>query len=531
VRRTLVEALALAGLGALQTLAFVHTDAWMLPIAAAALLVWRLNGAGPGRAAVLGWAYGTGWLCAGVWWLFISMHFYGGLPAWMAALAVFALAAALSLYLAAAAAVYARWRRGRVGPDALLFACLWLLAEWARGVLFTGFPWVAAGYAQVDSPLAALAPWVGVYGMGFAVALAAGLLGGLGSLGGRLVHIRRGALGLAVVALLLLPWLLPRGAVLDFTRPAGSLQVRLLQPNVPQDEKFAAERLPQTLSWVARNLIHQPPGARTPDLVVAPETAVPLLPEQLQDMAPGYWEALQQHFRSPGPDGRPRAALVGVPLGGFDSGYTNSVAGLSAQPQPGVADGADYRYDKWHLVPFGEFIPTGFRWFTRMMNIPLGDFARGVPNPPSFAVGTQRVAPNICYEDLFGEELARRFVDAATAPTVLANVSNIGWFGQTMAVPQHLHISRLRSLELQRPMLRATNTGATALIDHRGRVQALLPPHTEGVLEGEVLGREGTTPYAAWAGRWDLWPLLALALAGVGLLARRRGPVSRTGAA
>jgi apolipoprotein N-acyltransferase len=244
-------------------------------------------------------------------------------------------------------------------------------------------------------------------------------------------------------------------------------------------------------------------------------------------VAPGYWAALQQHFRSPGPDGRPRAALVGVPLGSFDAGYTNSVAGLSAQPQPGAPDGADYRYDKWHLVPFGEFIPAGFRWFTQMMNIPLGDFARGVRNPPSFRVGAERVAPNICYEDLFGEELARRFVDAAQAPTLLANVSNIGWFGQTVAVPQHLHISRLRSLELQRPMLRATNTGATAVIDHRGRVRALLPPHTEGVLHASVQGRSGVTPYAAWAGRWDLWPLLACGLASFAALAWTSGRAGR----
>jgi len=521
--RRLLEPALLAALGALQTLAFVHTAAWPLPIAAAALLVWRLNGAPPARAAVLAWAYGTGWLCAGVWWLFISMHRYGGLPAWMAALAVFALAAALSLYLAAAGAAYARWRCGGPLRDATLFALLWLLAEWARGVLFTGFPWVASGYAQVDGPLAALAPWVGVYGIGFAAALAAGVLGNLAQ-----IPPGRRWLGSTAVALAVMgPALLPGRGVVDFTAPTGTLQVRLLQPNVAQDEKFADQVLPQTLAWVARELVRQDPGTPAPDLVVAPETAVPLLPFQLDDMAPGYWAALQQHFRTPGADGRPRAALVGVPLGSFETGYTNSVAGLSGQPQPGTAGGADYRYDKWHLVPFGEFIPTGFRWFTQMMNIPLGDFARGVRNPPSFHVGTERVGPNICYEDLFGEELARRFVAPGTAPTVLANVSNIGWFGQTVAVPQHLHISRMRSLELQRPMLRATNTGATAVIDHRGRVRAQLPPHTTGVLHASVQGRSGVTPYARWAGRHDLWPLLALGLAGVAGLAWSSGRGAR----
>jgi apolipoprotein N-acyltransferase len=241
---------------------------------------------------------------------------------------------------------------------------------------------------------------------------------------------------------------------------------------------------------------------------------VPLLPFQLKDYAPGYWGTLVEHFKAPG-----RAALIGVPLGDFDSGYTNSVAGLSG--------GAVYRYDKFHLVPFGEFVPPLFRWFTELMNIPLGDFSRGVLNPPSFPVGTQRVGPNICYEDLFGEELARRFADPATAPTLLANISNIGWFGDSIAIAQHLQISRMRSLELQRPMVRATNTGATAAIDHTGRVTALEPPHAQSVLVAKVQGRAGNTPFAGWASRFGLWPLALgalLALAWVAALGRVSGP-------
>jgi apolipoprotein N-acyltransferase len=482
---------AAAALGALQTLAFVHTGLWPLPLACLCWLVWRLNGATPRRAALLGWCYGCAWLGAGVWWLFISMHRYGGLAAPLAAAAVFALCAALSLYLAAACAAYARWRRGRM-TDPVLFAAVWLLAELARGVIFTGFPWLASGYSQVDAPLAALAPWVGVYGMGAVLALgAAALAMGLAA--------RRWALVLAVpliAGLLLL--LLPNG----FSQPAGEVSVALLQTNVSQDDKFSAERMPQTLAWVAQAL-----RATQADLVVAPETAVPLLPDQLNEFAPGYWASVVEGFSRP-----ERAALVGVPLGGFSEGYTNSVMGLSSAPP--------YRYDKQHLVPFGEFIPTGFRWFTELMNIPLGDFLRGVDNPPSFAAQGQRVAPNICYEDLFGEELARRFADEALAPTLFANVSNIGWFGNTVAIPQHLNISRLRALEFQRPMLRATNTGATAVVDHQGRVAQQLPPYTQGVLLARVQGRSGTTPFAWWAARWGLWPLVAAGL--LGLLVSRR---------
>jgi apolipoprotein N-acyltransferase len=245
--------------------------------------------------------------------------------------------------------------------------------------------------------------------------------------------------------------------------------------------------------------------------VVAPETVIPLLPDQLD---PAWWMPILRHFQ----EGR-QAAIVGLPLGNESTGYTNSAAGIDAATAG--LPGGFYRYDKHHLVPFGEFIPTGFRWFTRMMNIPLGDFNRGPLAAPSFVVHDQRVAPNICYEDLFGEELATRFTDPAGAPTIFANISNIAWFGRTPAIAQHLQISRMRTLEFQRPMLRATNTGATAIIDHRGRVTASIAPYTQGVVDGSVEGRQGLTPFARWAGRFGLWPAWLLGTA-VSLLAWRR---------
>ena len=504
----LADVAAVAAAGALQTLACVHTAAWPLTLAAIALLAGAVQRATPRRAALLGWAFGTAWLCAATWWLFISMHRYGGLPAPLAVAAVVLLSAALSLYLAAAMAWVAHRRSGRPLADASRFAAGWLAAELARGVIFTGFPWAASGYTQVDGPLAVLAPWLGVYGIGALLAWAGALLA-LAAAQAPGARLRPAALALAV---LVLPaaWGLALGP-LDFTRPGQALSVALLQTNVAQDEKFAAERMPATLAWVAQALT-----TAQADLVVTPETAVPLLPDQLEELVPGYWDGLRQHFSQPGGP----AALVGVPLGNYDAGYTNSVVGLSADT---ATHGAGYRYDKTHLVPFGEFIPTGFRWFTALMNIPLGDFNRGPLNPPSFLVRGARVAPNICYEDLFGEELARRFADAASAPTVLANISNIGWFGDSIAIPQHLNISRLRSLELQRPMLRATNTGATAVIDHRGVVQEALPPFTVGVLSATVQGREGLTPFARWAAAAGLWPLWALAALGLAWPVRPRG--------
>lgn len=490
------RALGLAALAGLAHALAMVPGPWgaALQVAAVAALAGQVARAAPRGAAGLGLAFGTAWLGGTFWWLFISLHHYGLLPAWLSVAAVAALAAALSLYLALAMHLHARLRTGRLRHDLPLWGALWLLVELARAVIFTGFPWGAAGYAHVDAPLAALAPWVGVYGLG-AIAAVAGA--GAAALAARGAGGRAAALGLVVA--LALPWA-PRGP--DFTNPTGTLRVTLLQGNVPQDEKFDFERMSAALDWHLRAL-----AASTADLVIAPETAIPLLPAQLPK---GLWAGLVQHFA----EGRTHA-LVGVPLGDERRGYTNSVAGLG--PGPGVDV---YRYDKHHLVPFGEFIPWGFRWFVDMMRMPLGDFARGPRVAPSLAVGGERVGPNICYEDLFGEELAARFADPARAPTVLANVSNIGWFGRSVAVDQHLQISRMRTLELQRPMVRATNTGATVAIDHRGGVTHRLAPHVRGVLEATVQGREGTTPFAWWAARAGLAPLGGLALAVVAWRAR-----------
>ena len=363
---------------------------------------------------------------------------------------------------------------------------------------------MASGYAHVDGPLAVLAPWLGVYGLG---SVGAGLAAwvGLSVRGG---WERAATPTAATVALLIAASFAGPG---QFSQPGSTLRVTLLQSNVAQDEKFAVELIPKALEWARVQLL-----AAKGDLVVAPETIIPLLPEQLDA---GYWDGLLQHYQR----GR-QAALIGLPLGNEAIGYTNSAAGISAGTKA-LPEGF-YRYDKHHLVPFGEFIPDGFKWFTRMMNIPLGDFNRGPLVAPSFEFRGERIAANICYEDLFGEELAARFMNAAAAPTIFANLSNIGWFGETIAVAQHLQISRLRTLEFQRPMLRSTNTGATVVIDHRGRVTHALAPWTRGVLAGDVEGRTGVTPYAWWAARFGLWPLLLLGLGVVvtASLARRPAP-------
>jgi len=494
--------------GSLHALALSPWVAWLHPVLPAVLqslalawLVGVLSAQGGARGgAKVAWLHGSVWLVGATGWMFVSLHHFGGLPAWLSALAVGLLCMALSGYLALLGAVWQRFRRGSSLADAALFAALWLLDELARALIFTGFPWGASGYALIDTPWAKLAPWLGVYGMG---GLWAGFVA-FAALGWVAVGLQASRPWLRLTAMLPLAAFTALLAVWSpgfHTQVHGvPLKVALLQSNVAQDEKFDARMLGAMLVWHGQQL-----QQAKADLVVAPETAIPLLPDQLPQ---GYWESLLALF---GP-GSGRAALIGMPLGSLEKGYSNSIVGLSAR------SGEPYRYDKHHLVPFGEFIPFGFHWFVNMMNMPLGDFMRGPLSAPSFEVKGQRVGPNICYEDLFGEELASRFVQADAAPTLFANVSNLAWFGDTVAIHQHLQIARMRSLEFQIPTIRATNTGATVVIDHQGRVVRSMPGQTRGSLVAEVQGRSGVTPYAAWAGRAGLWPLVGLGVLLVGLI-------------
>lgn len=472
----------------------------LLQTAGMAALLWSLVEApSPKQAALAAWLYGTAWLIGGTGWTYVSLHRYGGLPAWLSALSVLALSLFLSIYLAAAGWLWAR-RPSHAGVwrSAWGWGSVWLLAELARAMIFTGFPWASSGYGLVDVAWRVLAPWGGVYGMGalWAVWVAASVLSvRQWWLSRSLSSLHWSGLAAVVTLLCSIVWQ-PGTAGAQFTKPVGrAISVTLLQGDVPQDEKFESELQVPMLMWHAKAML----SART-DLVVAPETAIPLLPSQLPD---DYWSGLRSGFQAPG-----RYALFGIPLGSFEAGYTNSVVGLSAEAAKEQA--GYYRYNKHHLVPFGEFIPWGFHWFVQLMNMPLGDFERGPLVTPSFDVAGQRIAPTICYEDLYGEEIAARFTNPTVAPTILANVSNLAWFGDDVAIFQHQQIARMRSLEFQLPTIRSTNTGATMVVGPDGAILNKLPPNTRGELVSSVQGYAGVTPYAWWAGRWGLWPLVAV---------------------
>jgi apolipoprotein N-acyltransferase len=464
----------------------------------------KISSHAPLRAGLLGWAFATAWLTITFGWTFVAMHTYGGLPAILAALAVLGLAAFLATYYAFSCAIFSLLSPYSRAWAAIVFSALWLLAELARGTFLTGFGWGATGYAHVEGPLALYASWLGVYGLS---GVSAGVAMLIAQVFTKMPAPTQSwyhplATVFAVAVLLFSPEGLKRFTP-DPSATNGRLSVTLLQGNIPQDEKFeTGSGVPLALAWYAEQLRQS-----HTQLVIAPETAIPLLPQQLPAT---YWRAIAQHFAT-----GPQAALIGIPLGDMNTGYTNAVVGLKAgQVQ-------SWRYDKHHLVPFGEFIPPFFRWFTELMNIPLGDFNRGASRQAPFEWQGQKLAATICYEDLFSEELALQFTDAAQAPTVFINVSNLAWFGQSQAMDQHLSIARMRAQEFSRPFVLATNTGLTAIVNHQGQVTSRLPRDTRDVLVTEVEGRTGLTPYARWMARFGLWPLWIFAL-GVVLLATSR---------
>jgi apolipoprotein N-acyltransferase len=483
--------------GAANTLAFAPFGAWWLQIVTLAVL-FHLALTQPSLKKTLlhAWLFGLGWAAVGTHWLYISMHDFGGMPSPMAVMAVILLGAYLGLFSAAAMACvryfHDRWTLpSSVVLLAVLPAC-WALSEWLRGWLFTGFPWLTSGYAHSQSPFSGLAAVFGVYGLSYLCAFLAALL--LVIL--YKIRLSRPLWSLIIVGLsvtISLKWI-------DWSQPHGEpISVRLIQGNVAQEIKFTNEALLSTLM-----LYEDAIRAQKADLIVLPETAIPLLPTQLP---PNYLSDLTQYAQ----DTQSHLA-IGIPLSDAPGAYSNSVIGISPATHQSQTT---YRYDKQHLVPFGEFVPWGFQWFVDMMDIPLGDMTRGTLTQAAFQVRDQWVLPNICYEDLFGEDIVAQFAYARSAnlplPTILLNVSNIAWFGHSAALPQHLQISQMRAIETARPMLRATNTGTTAVIDPKGAVLAALPPFERETLAAQVQGYTGQTPFVLW-GNWAIGLLCLLIL-------------------
>ena len=471
-------------LGALAVAGFAPLGWWPLPILTLAALFWWVRAATPKSAFLKGWAYGLGLFLAGVSWVFVSLSTYGGLPAPVAGLATLLFCAFIALFPA-----LALWLAARLAPPGwrrytLALPAAWVLLEWVRGWFLTGFPWLALGYSQVpDSPLAGFAPVLGVYGVGLAAAWVAGLFASL-----RPNFITAGVLLLvAGFGLQQVSWTQPTGA---------PVTVALLQGNVPQEMKFRPDKLAGILQDYARQVL-----ATDARLVILPETAVPLF---RSGVPAGYLELLAEHVKQRNGD-----VLLGLPEDTASGQYYNAVVSLGTSPEG--------HYRKHHLVPFGEFVPFGFRWLVDMMHIPLGDFSLGTPDQPAIAAAGERLAVNVCYEDAFGAER----IHAARDATLLVNVSNDAWFGNSLSPRQHLQIGAMRSLEAGRWQLRANNTGITAILDEQGRVRAELPPFVSGTLNGQAQGRTGLTPYLRW-GNVPVLIIMAALLAAAFLTSRKR---------
>jgi len=492
MNRALARGLLPPVLGAVSVAGFAPFGLHPLPVVALALwLLWRPEGV---RAAfVHGWLFGLGLFGAGVSWVHVSIHVFGHSPLPMAVAVAALLAAFLALFPAAVAALMAYWRRSEAATLLLLFPALWLLAEWLRGHLFTGFPWLSLGYSQIDGPLAALAPLAGVYGVGMAVAALAGSLA--------LLLRRAGRSWPAWGLVLLLPLLGTLLRPVEWTQAEGEpLRASLIQGNIPQDRKWQPEERLATLErylLMTRNEWHAPDWHA--QLVVWPETAIPAF---LHEVADSFLVQLRREAAAADSD-----LLVGIPvLDREDWRYYNAV--LHVGPGGGI-------YYKRHLVPFGEYLPLR-RWLgdlLAVMPLPVADFSAGDPRQPPLQVRGVAVGPSVCYEIIFPEEVRQMLPEAG----LLVNVSNDAWFGASLGPPQHLEMARMRALETGRPLLRATNTGITAVIDHRGRILGRAPQFEPAVVRETIQPRRGATPYV----QLGELPVLALALALVGVALQR----------
>jgi apolipoprotein N-acyltransferase len=487
-----------APLGALLALAFAPASVFPLAILCPTALFLLWHGATPRQAAWRGFLFTGATFLAGTYWLYHSIHLVGQAPLAIALFLMLGLVAIMGSYSALLGYVVARW--GPVGGPMrwlVLLPAGWVLVEWLRGWFLSGFPWLALGYSQLDTPLAAYAPLGGVYAVSLAASVTSGALATL------LLGNRR-ARAVAAVAMLLV-W---AGAVLlgraEWTDPRGTtVSVALVQGAVPQSMKWEPGQLERTEQlYLDLTLPHL--GA---DIVVWPESAVPALESHIR----GYLDHVRGLARSRG------SALVSglIRRDPGTGAYYNAMVAFAPQEQ---------WYYKRRLVPFGEFfpVPAVVREWLRLMNLPYSDFEAGPDDQPPLVAGGETLAPTICYEDAYAsEQLA-----LVRGSTLLVNVTNDAWFGDSTAPHQHLDISRMRSLETGRPMLRATNDGVTALIAYDGSVTGSLPQFRPGVLTGVVEPRIGLTPYARFGNLPLLLVLAAAVVAGFGARrSRRRDPL------
>ena len=478
--------------GALLPLAFAPFGFYPLAVLSPALLFYFWIDVSPREAAWRGFVFGLGQFGVGVSWVFVAVHETGQTLAVVAGLLTFLFVAVLASIPALVGYLATRLRSGRdIEGWRLILLWLplwWVLGEWLRGWLFTGFPWLNLGYSMIDAPLRGYAPVLGVYGLSLATVLSAGAVLWLWQ--GR----RRG--WQVALPLLLLLW--GGGALLErieWTTPVGEpLRATLIQGNVPQSTKWDPDQIRLRLQTYAE--LTQDNFANS-DLIIWPENAMTTFYHTFEE---DYFNPLAADARASNTD-----IILGVPELDVD-GVSYYTTMMSLGSHHGF-------YRKRHLVPFGEYMPLGFlRGLINFFDLPMSSFSPGSDEQPLLEAAGHKIAATVCYEDAFGEEM----IDFLPEATLLVNGSNNAWYGDSLAPHQHLQISRMRALETGRPMLRATTNGISALIDQRGRLLKTSRQFQTEVTRGMVQGRGGSTPYISF-GNW----LVVLLLFGLLLLSRR----------
>ncbi len=404
----------------------------------------------------------------GVNWLHISINLFGGVNLAGAHIITFISVAYLSLYPALFAYSYRRlFHNKSIFQFIIVTPVLWILSEWFRSCGIFGFPWLNIGYSQIDTPISSLAPLFGVYGVGWFTALISAVLAAF--------FLTSKRMNIAPVSLLLISWfaLSLLGEINWTTEKSDEFPVTLIQGAIPQEDKWQPEQRQKTLDLYL-SLSEQ---SRDKQLVIWPETAIPAFYHQAQ-------EVIQQMENTAKREGHDY--LVGIPFQDHDSNKLYN--GIT------VIGSSNDTYYKRHLVPFGEYLPfdSFLRPLLDFIKIPMSDFSEGPNLKPVVRAANEVIGVSICYEGVFGEEIIQALPEA----TMLVNISNDAWFGDSIAPHQHLQMARMRALETGRYMLRSTNTGISAIIDEKGIITERSPQFIPHVIRSKVKTFEGLTPYA-----------------------------------
>lgn len=451
--------------GCLLPFAFAPYHMYFLAVICPAVLLTTWLSASAKRACWRGFIFGLGFFSIAVYWVFISIHTYGNTPVIIA----FIITAGFILLLSGCIAVNGllfRWLFPK--PNylnlTLGFASSWVLLEWLRGWLFTGFPWVFLGYSQIDSPLAGFAPVLSVYGVSFMVALSSGLL----------INAFRGKkAALYSILLLIILWAAGFGlSNINWTKPIGKpVTVSLIQGDIAQSLKWDPEKVPNTLA-LYHTLTLQNINS---DIIVWPEAAIPIWLSQAQDFTTPLNKQLLAHRT---------ALLAGVPIVNAERTEIYNAATV-------LGNGTGTYY-KRHLVPFGEYVPLEslLRGLIGFFDLPMSNLSPGAYRQDPVILAGIPTAVAICYEIAYDVEFMNNF----PAAKLIVTISDDSWFGQSWAAEQQTQISQMRSLETGRYQLVATNDGLTALIDNKGKILKSAPRFQVAILKGEIYNVEGDTP-------------------------------------